>query len=156
MNYKLTLLLLFPVISACTPKYIQPIDGDIARITLKQNQGIKFVAFTYDNAESCSGRKMIKNVHLNEDTSVSVLANRDTSITLSWDIGVYGLGSYVGCVPTITFKPEKNKLYEISPSYELKQCGLKLVEVSGSELQEVEYQTRYYLQGSFESSSFCG
>ena len=155
MNHKITLLLLLPIISACTPKYIQPIDGDIARITIKQNQNLKFVAFTYDNAENCSGRKMIKNIRVNEDTSVSVLANQDTSITFSWDLGVTGLGSYVGCAPTITFKPEKNKLYEISPSYELKQCGLKLVEVTGSEVQEVKYQARGYLQGSFESSSFC-
>jgi hypothetical protein len=154
MKYKIVFLLLLSQIAACTPKYVQPIEGDIARLTIVQNQGIKFVAFTYDNAANCSDRRMIKGIRTDENVSISVAANSDVSVSLQWDTGFYGT-SFVGCAPTITFKPKKNRLYEISPSYDLKQCNLQLIEVLGSDLKNVEYQDRSFRQGSFDSSSFC-
>ena len=69
--------------------------------------------------------------------SAGIKADEESSITFSLDSGVQALG-FIGCTPTITFRPEKNRLYEISPNYESKQYSIELVEVLDLELKEVE------------------
>jgi len=140
-------------------KYIPPIEGDIANLVIESTNGKNIVGFTYDEANFCTARKMIKRVNAPSGIPIIIRANQEISVSLGWDTKSTFDGvavTYSGCNPTVTFQPEKNQTYIIKPA--TKDPNLCEVEVYKNRIiieNKINVKKRIYTSGTLESSSFC-
>ena len=161
MNRIVYISLFFPLLSGCVGpiKYLPPTDGPIAQVVFEEIDKRSFVAFTYDEAEFCSARKIIKKTYTPGGSPIAIRANNDISISLAWDTG-FSLdplgGSYEGCNPVVTFKPREGWTYIVSPSDKgIKVCEVDVFAVNGDTRSKIYTQPKISVGGFDENSSFC-
>ncbi len=155
------ILLNLAFLSGCVGpvKYLPPTEGPIANIIIEPIDDRRLVAFTYDEAEFCTARKIIKRTYSAGGTPIVIKGNQDISISLGWDIGSTfdGLGTtYEGCNPTVTFKPTDGLTYIVSPNKkDFKLCELEVFVVNSESKSKIYAQPKRYRAGLHEGSSFC-
>lgn len=159
-------LLMCGLLSACMTKYIEPSQGEIARLRIVNNSNLFLRLTTFEDGSTCKGWQELlppkDKIALNdrdlkqlESFSINIRANAEFSLKSH---GYFGYSP--NCEMLTTFYPQPNQTYETHYSYDEVACYLrviKLVRTSGSTITEPEktLRQREIIAGITNSGSIC-
>jgi hypothetical protein len=146
--------------------YSGPTTADIAHVSVASLNS-DFEVYTFDKAESCSGRRHMSEFLAKSPFSEAIAnyANVDAGRPIS--IGVYLIGPAVPvyngisikrCVPIVNFTPQSGRYYRIVVSVDGEICRGALSSADNAQsanFKPEQFRKMIFSNGFDETSSFC-
>lgn len=127
------------ILTGCaSPVFVAPSGDNTAKLEVKPNlpSGVAMSLFTYENGLNCSSRQLLNGdtPNGNAATTQAHLRNFDTRLrsdTVQTLDGFFHQGNWY-CRITVSFYPQKNKIYAARPGWEAGKCFLLIFDTTTS------------------------
>lgn len=139
MRRSLLLCMATGILTGCaSPVFVPPSGDDTAKLEVKPSlsSGVTMSLFTYENGLNCSSRQLLNGTHPNTSATATQthLRNFDTRLrsdTVQTLDGFFRQGNWY-CRITVSFYPQKNKIYAARPGWEAGKCFILIFDTTTS------------------------
>jgi hypothetical protein len=154
------------LLSACMTKYVEPSQGETARLKIINNSNLFLRLTTFEDGSTCKGwqellppkdQLELNNRDLKQLSSFTINIRANTEFSLK----THGYFAYVTkCEMLTTFYPQPNQTYEMHYSYNESACSLGVIKLVNTPdgtkaVPEQTLRQREIVAGITNSGSIC-
>ena len=149
------------MLAGCSTGYAPPPPSAAASLQLVNQTAIPMVAYLYDEAAECKGRRVLAELKPHEQRTVLVPGGQDVAFAITHDLKLDTLPYdrvTTGCIVTLAFKPELGASYAFRMDSDGYRCVYQFHEASKAKeglAAQAPFIKREALRATSEAGPFC-